>query len=122
MIKEIIMRLQTFVLSAVFSSVLLGLPVAQANDAKKPATTASQPAKPAVAAKPATPAVTGRINVNTADAGVLTHLKGVGEKKAQAIVAYRKQHGPFNSLEQFEAVPGIGPSIIAQNKSVIVFR
>lgn len=70
----------------------------------------------------ATQAAVGRINVNTADAMALTGLKGVGEKKAQAIIAYRKSKGPFNSLEQLEAVPGIGPSIIAKNKSAIVFR
>lgn len=75
----------------------------------------------AAAAKPAAVA-TARINVNTADALALTGLKGVGEKKAQAIIAYRKSKGPFSSLEQFEAVPGIGPSIVAKNKSAIVFR
>lgn len=73
------------------------------------------PAKPAAVAS-------SRININTADALTLTGLKGVGEKKAQAIIAYRKAKGPFSSLEQFEAVPGIGPSIIAKNKSAIVFR
>lgn len=76
---------------------------------------AAAPAKPAAVAA-------SRINVNTADALTLTGLKGVGEKKAQAIIAYRKSKGPFNSLEQFEAVPGIGPSIVAKNKSAIVFR
>ena len=60
--------------------------------------------------------------MNTADALTLTGLKGVGEKKAQAIIAYRKAKGPFSSLEQLEAVPGIGPAIIAKNKSAIVFR
>ncbi|MDQ8038500.1 MAG: ComEA family DNA-binding protein [Pedobacter sp.] len=79
-------------------------------------------AEEAPAAAKSAPAVVGRINVNTADALTLTGLKGVGEKKAQAIIAYRKSKGPFNSLEQLEAVPGIGPSIIAKNKSAIVFR
>lgn len=69
----------------------------------------------------AAPAV-GRVNVNTADVSTLARLHGVGEKKAQAIVAYRKSHGPFNSLAQFEEVPGIGAAIIAKNKSAIVFR
>lgn len=102
------MRLYTLLLPAVllFSAV----PVLHAEEA-----VAAAPAKSA-------PAAVGRINVNTADALTLTGLKGVGEKKAQAIIAYRKSKGPFNSLEQLEAVPGIGPSIIAKNKSAIVFR
>lgn len=79
--------------------------------------------KPAAAPKVAATAPSGvRVNVNTADASALTSLKGVGEKKAQAIVAYRKAHGPFNSLEQFQDVPGIGPSIINKNKANIVFK
>lgn len=109
--------------TTVLSSLLcLGLPVHAAEPAR-PAS-ASQPKAVAQSPVPAkaTAPVTGRINVNTADITTLSHLKGVGEKKAQAIVAYRKQNGPFNSLEQFGAVPGIGPSILAQNKSVIVFR
>lgn len=65
---------------------------------------------------------TGRINVNTADVAVLTHLQGIGEKKAQAIIAYRKQNGPFRSFDDLMEVKGIGPAIIAKNKAVIVFR
>jgi competence protein ComEA len=60
--------------------------------------------------------------VNTADVMALTSLKGVGEKKAQAIIAYRKKNGPFSSMAEFEAVPGVGPSIIEKNKNQIVFR
>lgn len=102
------MRLHTFVIPALllFTSPLLHA------EAKLPA--------PAPAVKPVS--VSSRININTADAATLVNLKGVGVKKAQAILAYRKSHGAFNSLEQFEAVPGIGPSIIAKNKAVIVFR
>lgn len=92
---------------------LLNMPLAlAAEDAS-----AEPSAKPAVSASAA-----ARVNVNTADVMALTSLKGVGEKKAEAIIAYRKKNGPFNSLEQFEAVPGIGPAIIAKNKGLIVFR
>jgi competence protein ComEA len=104
------MRFYTLMLPVflLFSAV----PMVHANDASP---LAAAPVKASAAA-------VGRINVNTADALTLTGLKGVGEKKAQAIIAYRKSKGPFSSLEQLEAVPGIGPSIIAKNKSVIVFR
>lgn len=107
------MRLHTFVIPALlfFASPLLHAEVAS----PAPVSAASQPAKPVAGAS-------ARININTADAVTLLALKGVGEKKAQAIVSYRKSKGPFNSLEQFEAVPGIGPSIVAKNKNAIVFR
>lgn len=62
------------------------------------------------------------INVNTADAAALVELKGVGEKKARAIIAFRKAHGPFASLDDFEEVPGIGPALIDANRDRIRFR
>ncbi len=100
---------------AVSAFLLLGSPLLLAAEAA--------PAAAAATPRASAPAATGsRINVNSADVMTLTGLKGVGEKKAQAIVAYRKAHGPFNSLEQFQDVPGIGPSIINKNKANIVFR
>lgn len=62
------------------------------------------------------------INVNAAGAAELQALKGVGEKKARAIVAFRKAHGPFTSLDDFEEVPGIGPAMIEANRDRIRFR
>ena len=109
------MRLHTFVIPALllFTSPLLH---AEAKLAA-PAQAAAQAAKPVSVSSQSS-----HININAADAAALVGLKGVGEKKAQAILAYRKAHGAFNSLEQFEAVPGIGPSIVAKNKAVIVFH
>lgn len=62
------------------------------------------------------------VNVNSASLAVLVTLKGVGEKKARAIIAYRKSHGPFHSLDEFEEVPGIGPALIENNQGRIVFK
>lgn len=61
------------------------------------------------------------VNVNTAGPAALVTLKGVGEKKARAIMNFRKSHGPFRSLDDFEAVPGIGPALIERNRDRIVF-
>lgn len=57
------------------------------------------------------------VDINTADAQVMaTTLTGVGLSKAQAIVAYRKAHGPFKSLEDLTAVRGIGERTIEKNR------
>lgn len=67
------------------------------------------------------PSREGKIDVNTADAASLSrHLKGVGEKKAQAIVAYREEHGPFRSLRDLEHVKGIGPALLRKNRHLIL--
>ena len=52
------------------------------------------------------------IDVNRADSYDLQRLPGIGEKRAQDIIAYREAHGPFQSVEQLEQVSGIGPVIL----------
>lgn len=64
-----------------------------------------------------------RVNINTADEAMLSErLKGVGEKKAKAIVDYRKKNGPFRSLRQLEEVKGMGAAIVQKNRNVIVLQ
>jgi competence protein ComEA len=60
---------------------------------------------------------TDKVNLNTADVDALMSLKGVGAKKAEAIVAWRKENGQFKSIEQLMDVKGIGESIFEINKS-----
>ncbi|OMH30918.1 ComEA family DNA-binding protein [Motiliproteus sp. MSK22-1] len=61
-----------------------------------------------------------QVDLNQADASELALvLTGVGESKAQAIVEYRKKHGPFQSLEQLAEVKGVGESLIARNRDKI---
>jgi competence protein ComEA len=58
------------------------------------------------------------VNINSADAVTLASaIKGVGEKKAQAIVKYRKEHGPFRSVDDLANVPGIGEKTVAKNRT-----
>ncbi len=58
-----------------------------------------------------------KLNINTASAEQLARImKGVGIKKARAIIRYRKQHGPFTRLEQLLLVKGIGPKTLARNR------
>lgn len=57
--------------------------------------------------------VTGKISLNSATAQELTTLTGVGEKTAQAIIAYRDAHGGFTSIDELQQVKGIGPAKFA---------
>lgn len=63
-----------------------------------------------------------KVNINTANVEQLQQLQGVGEKKAQAIVAYRKQHGKFKSIEQLAEVKGIGPKLLQKNKGALSLK
>jgi len=63
-----------------------------------------------------------QVDVNTADARTLAQaLDGIGLSKAEAIVAYRSQHGPFETLEDLAKVDGIGPHLIEKNRESILF-
>jgi competence protein ComEA len=62
-----------------------------------------------------------KVNINTADAATLDRvLLNVGLSKAEAIVAYRKQHGAFKSAEQLASVKGIGLKTVEKNRDRIV--
>ena len=53
------------------------------------------------------------INVNTADIYDLQRLPGIGEKRAQAIIAYREEVGPFQATDELLQISGIGQGIFA---------
>ena len=64
-----------------------------------------------------------QVNINTADADTLSNeLSGIGQSKAEAIVAYREQHGPYKQLEDLANVKGIGSSTIEKNKSKMILE
>ena len=58
-----------------------------------------------------------KININAATVKELAKLPGIGKKKAEAIVAYREQHGPYKNIEELVNVKGIGTATIDTNKS-----
>ncbi len=59
-----------------------------------------------------------QVNINTADAETLSsELTGIGQSKAEAIVAYRDQHGPYQNIEDLANVKGIGTATIDKNRS-----
>jgi comEA protein len=65
-----------------------------------------------------------KININTADKKKLMQLEGVGIKKAQAIIQYREQNGPFKTVQELGKVKGITKKILQKlqdkNKDTIV--
>ena len=65
----------------------------------------------------------GPVNVNTADAETISaELQGIGMSKAQAIVAYRDEHGPFKSRADLTAVKGIGARTVEINRDNILLQ
>ena len=58
-----------------------------------------------------------KIKINSANITELQQLNGVGEKKAQAIIEYRQQHGKFKQVDELQNIKGIGPKLIEKNRA-----
>ncbi len=74
------------------------------------------------AAKPAKTEVVAPkniVNINTADVQELTKLKGVGEKKAEAIITWRNENGGFKTVDDLLEVKGIGEATLEANRASI---
>ena len=62
---------------------------------------------------------TEKINLNEADKDVLMTLSGIGEVKANNILAYREENGPFKAIEEIMEVSGIGEATFENLKEMI---
>ena len=60
-----------------------------------------------------------KINLNRAEAWLLEALPGIGETRAQAIIDYRQQNGPFNNINELIKVEGIGTATYEKIKHLI---
>lgn len=59
------------------------------------------------------------VNINTASLEELMSVKGIGQKRAEAILAWRKEHGRFNEKEEIMQVKGIKKGIYGKIKNAI---
>lgn len=64
----------------------------------------------------------GLVDINTADAALLMTLPGIGQTRADAIVAYREQHGSFSTIEDIMKVDGIKEGSFAKLRDRITVR
>lgn len=73
------------------------------------------PNKPAIV-KPLAP-VASKIDLNKADLSQLTgSYKGIGKKRAQAIIDYRQSHNGFKSIEELAQVKGLGQHFLETHR------
>jgi len=65
---------------------------------------------------------TQEVNINTADAqSIAESLNGIGLKKAEAIVAWRTEHGNFSDVSSIDQIKGIGLKTVEKNKEFIQY-
>ena len=77
----------------------------------------ASPEKPEPGAIPIVTQESHLIDLNKADVDTLTQsFKGIGRKRAEAIVAYREANGGFKSLDDLALVKGIGKQFVERNR------
>ncbi len=57
------------------------------------------------------------VDLNRASQAELESLPGIGPAKAEAILSYRRQHGPFRRIEDLQRVSGFGPATVNRLRS-----
>jgi competence protein ComEA len=65
------------------------------------------------------PATGGRVHLNTATLEQLDALPGIGPVTAQKILDYREERGAFQSVDELDAVPGIGPARLEELRELV---
>ncbi len=60
------------------------------------------------------------VDINAADLQTLMTIKGIGEKRAAAIIAYREKNGSFKSVDELSYVQGVSGSLVEKNRDSLV--
>lgn len=68
---------------------------------------------------PTGPASDGRVNLNSADEGGLDTLPRIGPALAARIIEWRERNGPFTSVDDLLAVPGIGEKMLESLRELV---
>jgi competence protein ComEA len=63
-----------------------------------------------------------KVDINRAEAWLLAALPGIGDTRAQAIVAYRRENGPYRDIYELLKVPGIGSATFENIKELITVK
>ena len=87
--------------------------------AAKPTTVETKAEAPAAQSKAAVPAKASDEEGTRVAEELARAMNGVGLKKAQAIVSYREEYGPFKTVEDLKQVPGMGNSLVERNLAVL---
>ncbi len=62
------------------------------------------------------------VDINQADAKTISQsLHGIGQKKAEEIIKYRNQNGPFKTAKDLVKVKGVGAKTIEKNQKDIIY-
>lgn len=78
-------------------------------------TTTTTESKDSAAKADTSAAASDKVNINTADEKTLMKVKGIGKKRAKAIVAYREKNGNFKSVEDLAKVKGVGKAFVKKH-------
>ena len=63
-----------------------------------------------------------KLNINTATAEQFMELKGIGKKKADAILSWRTEHGGFKSVEELAEVNGSSERFVSEHQSELTIN
>ncbi len=62
------------------------------------------------------------VDINAADMETLMSVKGIGEKRAMAIIDYREQHGPFKSVDELAIVRGVSEALVDKSRESLTVK